>query len=134
MGAAENESFRHFVSTEQPGLLRLAILLAGDRGHAEDLVQIALMKSYRHWARISRTGTPSAYVRRVLVTSHTSWRRRLVTSRLTRLPSPSRARATAAAANNVKIHAVIRHGAIARLHREPLTLGTSLRPSRGGYS
>ena len=53
MGAAENDSFRDFVSSEQAGLLRLAILLAGDRGHAEDLVQIALMKSYRHWARIS---------------------------------------------------------------------------------
>jgi DNA-directed RNA polymerase specialized sigma24 family protein len=45
MGAAENDSFRDFVSREQAGLLRLAILLAGDRGHAEDLVQIALMKS-----------------------------------------------------------------------------------------
>ena len=80
MGATENDSFRDFVSREQAGLLRLAILLAGDHGHAEDLVQIALMKSYRHWARISRSGTPSAYVRRVLVTSHTSWRRRLSTT------------------------------------------------------
>src|SRR4051794_32435326 len=35
------------------------------------------MKSYRHWPRITRSGTPSAYVRRVLVTTHTSWRRRL---------------------------------------------------------
>jgi RNA polymerase sigma-70 factor (sigma-E family) len=80
MGAAENESFRDFVSREQAGLLRLAILLAGDRGHAEDLVQIALMKCYRHWARITRSGTPSAYVRRALVTSHTSWVRRLSTT------------------------------------------------------
>src|SRR4051794_36946136 len=80
MGAAENENFRDFVSREQAGLLRLAVLLAGDRGHAEDLVQIALMKSFRHWPRISRSGTPSAYARRVLVTSHTSWRRRLATT------------------------------------------------------
>ena len=65
------------MSAEQAGLLRLAVLLAGDRGQAEDLVQTALMKSYRHWARITRSGTPSAYVRRVLVTTHTSWRRRL---------------------------------------------------------
>ena len=91
MGAAENENFRDFVSREQAGLLRLAILLAGDRGHAEDLVQIALMKCYRHWARITRSGTPSAYVRRALVTSHTSWRRRLSTSEQVMETLPDRA-------------------------------------------
>ena len=91
MGAAENQSFRDFVSREQAGLLRLAILLAGDRGHAEDLVQIALMKSYRHWTRICRSGNPSAYVRRALVTSHTSWRRRLSTTEQVMETLPERA-------------------------------------------
>jgi RNA polymerase sigma-70 factor (sigma-E family) len=75
--AEENQDFTDFVSAEQAGLLRLAALLSGDAGHAEDLVQTALMKCCRHWARISRSGTPSAYVRRVIVTTHTSWRRRL---------------------------------------------------------
>jgi RNA polymerase sigma-70 factor (sigma-E family) len=69
-------SFPDFVSRQQQALLRLAFLLAGDRGHAEDLVQTALMKTYRHWDRIVRRGEPSAYVRRALVTTHTSWRRR----------------------------------------------------------
>jgi RNA polymerase sigma-70 factor (sigma-E family) len=69
--------FEDFVSREQPALLRLAVLLAGDRGHAEDLVQTALLKTYRHWDRITARGEPTAYVRRVLVTTHTSWRRRL---------------------------------------------------------
>ena len=73
-------SFEDFVSREQPALLRLAVLLAGDRGHAEDLVQTALLKTYRHWGRITRAGDPTAYVRRVLVTTHTSWRRRLSTT------------------------------------------------------
>jgi RNA polymerase sigma-70 factor (sigma-E family) len=72
--------FEDFVSREQPALLRLAVLLAGDRGHAEDLVQTALLKTYRHWGRITRSGEPTAYVRRVLVTTHTSWRRRLSTT------------------------------------------------------
>jgi RNA polymerase sigma-70 factor (sigma-E family) len=72
----EGESFPDFVTRQQQALLRLAFLLAGDRGHAEDLVQTALMKSYRHWDRIVRRGEPSAYVRRALVTTHTSWRRR----------------------------------------------------------
>jgi RNA polymerase sigma-70 factor (sigma-E family) len=69
-------SFPDFVVRQQQPLLRLAFLLAGDRGHAEDLVQTALMKTYRHWDRITRRGEPSAYVRRALVTTHTSWRRR----------------------------------------------------------
>ena len=76
----DEQAFSDFVSREQAGLLRLAVLLAGDRGHAEDLVQTALIKAYRHWSRISAAGPPTAYVRRVVVTSHTSWRRRLSTT------------------------------------------------------
>jgi RNA polymerase sigma-70 factor (sigma-E family) len=91
MRAEDRAGFTDFVSAEQAALLRLAVLLTGDRGHAEDLVQIALMKSYRHWARISRSGTPSAYVRRVLVTSHTSWRRRLATTEQVMETLPERA-------------------------------------------
>ena len=48
--------FEDFASREQPALLRLGVLLAGDRCHAEDLVQTALLKTYRHWGRITRTG------------------------------------------------------------------------------
>ena len=69
-------TFADFVVREQAGLLRLAYLLAGDRGHAEDLVQTALMRTYRHWGRVVRRGEPKAYVRRALVNAHTSWRRR----------------------------------------------------------
>jgi RNA polymerase sigma-70 factor (sigma-E family) len=86
--------FTDFVSAEQAALLRLAVLLTGDRGTAEDLVQTALMKCYRHWSRITRSGTPSAYVRRVMVTTHTGWRRRLsateqVVETLPERPDPS---------------------------------------------
>jgi|tagenome__1003787_1003787.scaffolds.fasta_scaffold20834095_2 RNA polymerase sigma-70 factor (sigma-E family) len=91
MGAEENQSFTDFVSAEQAGLLRLAVLLAGDRGQAEDLVQTALMKCYRHWGRITRSGTPSAYVRRALVTTHTSWRRRLSSTEQVMSDVPDRA-------------------------------------------
>jgi RNA polymerase sigma-70 factor (sigma-E family) len=80
VGAGDGTGFEDFVSREQAALLRLAVLLAGDRGHAEDLVQTALLKTYRHWGRITRSGDPTAYVRRVLVTTHTSWRRRLSTT------------------------------------------------------
>src|SRR4028119_1992441 len=69
-----DRGFADFVAAEQAALLRLAVLLSGDRGHAEDLVQTALLKTYRHWDRISRSGPPSAYVRRGRVPRHASRR------------------------------------------------------------
>jgi RNA polymerase sigma-70 factor (sigma-E family) len=87
----ESRAFADFVDREQPGLLRVAVLLAGDRGHAEDLVQTALLKAYRHWRRVAASTSPSAYVRRVLVTSHTSWRRRRWTTEQVVATLPDRA-------------------------------------------
>jgi RNA polymerase sigma-70 factor (sigma-E family) len=76
MGADGDERFRAFVVDQRRSLLRTAYLLTGDHGHAEDLVQTALLKTYRHWDRVSGRGDPTAYVRRVLVTTQTSWLRR----------------------------------------------------------
>ena len=95
MRAEDRASFTDFVSAEQAALLRLAVLLTGDRGHAEDLVQTALMTCYRHWPRIVRNGTPGAYVRRALVTAHISWRRRLSSTEQVMDELPDRADAWA---------------------------------------
>jgi RNA polymerase sigma-70 factor (sigma-E family) len=75
--AEDDDAFRRFVVEQRRSLLRTAYLLTGDHGHAEDLVQTALLKTYRHWARVSGRGDATGYVRRVLVTTHTSWLRRL---------------------------------------------------------
>jgi RNA polymerase sigma-70 factor (sigma-E family) len=80
VGIEDDAGFRDFVARQRRALLRTAYLLTGDRGHAEDLVQTALLKTYRHWARVAAGGDPTAYVRRVLVTTATSWRRRLLTT------------------------------------------------------
>src|SRR5687768_2271257 len=80
MAEEDDAGFRQFVVTHRQALLRTAYLLTGDRGHAEDLVQTALLKTCRHWRRVAGTGDPTAYVRRVLVTTATSWRRRLLTT------------------------------------------------------
>ena len=69
-------SFEAFVAERSTTLLRTAYLLTGDRGHAEDLLQTALIKTYRHWGRIDHDD-PTPFVRRVLVTTHAGWRRRL---------------------------------------------------------
>ena len=86
MRAADESAFEHFVATRSDDLMRLAVLLAADRGHAEDLVQTALVKAYRRWTRIADED-PYPYVRRVLVTSTASWRRRRATQEIVDLPA-----------------------------------------------
>jgi RNA polymerase sigma-70 factor (sigma-E family) len=65
MPARDRREFDEFVARSSDRLVRTAYLLCGDRGHAEDLVQTALMRSARRW-RVAREN-PDAYVRRVVV-------------------------------------------------------------------
>lgn len=76
VGTEFDDEFAEFVTRWSPALLRVAFLLTSDRGEAEDLLQTALLKTSRHWGRLSDREAAYAYVRRVLVTTHTSWRRR----------------------------------------------------------
>nr|WP_220035809.1 SigE family RNA polymerase sigma factor [Modestobacter versicolor] len=71
-----DDDFAEFVTRWSPALLRVAFLLTSDRGEAEDLLQVALLKTHRHWGRLVDREAAYPYVRRVLVTTHTSWRRR----------------------------------------------------------
>lgn len=57
--------FDAFVTASSDRLLRTAYLLTGDRGHAEDVVQTALLRTARRW-RAAREA-PEAYARRVVV-------------------------------------------------------------------
>ncbi|MCU1607546.1 MAG: sigE [Modestobacter sp.] len=75
MSGAGDGTFEAFVAARSTSLLRTAYLLTGDRGHAEDLLQTALIKTYRHWDRLTNREDPTAFVRRVLVTTYASWRR-----------------------------------------------------------
>ncbi|MDQ3735400.1 MAG: SigE family RNA polymerase sigma factor [Actinomycetota bacterium] len=71
-----DDDFRDFVERWSPALLRVAFLLTGDRGHAEDLLQTALMKTSRRWKDpVDRDGS-YPYVRRVMINTQTSWLRR----------------------------------------------------------
>ena len=69
-------SFEEFVQDCSPRLFRTALLLAGqDRAAAEDLLQLALERAYRHWARVCRSGEPERYVQRILANaSNDRWR------------------------------------------------------------
>lgn len=58
-------SFDEFAAAASPQLLRSAYLLTGDRDHAEDLVQAALVRVARRWKVARRS--PHAFAHRVLV-------------------------------------------------------------------
>lgn len=70
-----DEEFHAFVVGAQGRLLHMADLLTGDRGQAEDLVQVALVKTYRAWRRVA-DGNPEAYARAVMVNARRDWWRR----------------------------------------------------------
>ena len=70
----EPEGFREFVQARYPTLVRLGALLTGDPGLGEDLVQSALMKTFRAWRRIGPDGDPEAYTRTVM--ARAAWRER----------------------------------------------------------
>jgi len=76
MKATGRVDFEEFVRGEASALFRSAFLLVGDRSEADDLLQEALERTYRRWARIS-IDNPSAYVRRAMANLAVNrWRRR----------------------------------------------------------
>jgi RNA polymerase sigma-70 factor (sigma-E family) len=83
------EVFADFVRQRSPELLRSAWLLTGDWHAAHDLVQTALEKSWPRWGR--RIDHLDAYVRRVMLTSYLSWRRRRWNAEIATAKLPERA-------------------------------------------
>ena len=71
----EPGEFDSYVAAAWPRLMRSAWLLTHDWQLAEDLLQVALVKTAARWRRV-RGGSPDGYVRRVLATTYLSWWRR----------------------------------------------------------
>jgi len=65
--------FTDVVMGHQGKMVRLAELLSGDRGRAEDLAQDGFAKAYAAWDRI-RAGDPAAYVRRCIINANATGR------------------------------------------------------------
>jgi len=67
-----NDRFAEFMNQSAHRLYRVAFLLTGDRGQAEELTQSALVRTYTAWARVRRDDG-YGYARRVLVNLHNDW-------------------------------------------------------------
>jgi RNA polymerase sigma-70 factor (sigma-E family) len=67
--------FTSFAQASTPALYRIAYLLCGDQHRAQDLVQLALERTFKAWKKVG-DGDPFAYARRVLATARIdTWRR-----------------------------------------------------------
>ena len=73
------DEFEAWVHARSGALARSAYLLTGDVHLAEDLLQDTLARVADRWRRVSRTGEPDAYARRVMHhLAIDAWRRRRV--------------------------------------------------------
>src|SRR3712207_2831015 len=69
------EGFRGFVELRWTALVRFGYLLTGDWAAAEDLVQVALERTWRRWGQV-RTDRPEIYVKAAMANHMRSrWRR-----------------------------------------------------------
>jgi RNA polymerase sigma-70 factor (sigma-E family) len=69
-------TFEEFVRNRLPPLLRFAMVLCGDRGLAEDVVQEVLLRVHPRWPYVEQLDQPEAYIRRMIVNEFLSWRRK----------------------------------------------------------
>jgi RNA polymerase sigma-70 factor (sigma-E family) len=106
------------------GLVRLAVLLVGDRASAEDIVQDAFLGLYRRWDQLPDTSAPLAYVRTSVVNGcRTALRRRSRARQVGNFAEPPAESAEAVALLSEEQRAVA--GALRRLperQREALVL------------
>jgi RNA polymerase sigma-70 factor (sigma-E family) len=74
--ADHREEFREFAVASQGHLRRSAFLLCGDWHFAEDLVQTAFDRIYRHWHRVRAADSPDAYARQIVYRCYLDSRKR----------------------------------------------------------
>jgi RNA polymerase sigma-70 factor (sigma-E family) len=70
------EDFRGWVASQRASMRATAYMLSGDWYLADDLVQDALARLFSVWGRVTASGDPNGYARRVLVNLYLDHRRR----------------------------------------------------------
>jgi RNA polymerase sigma-70 factor (sigma-E family) len=69
-------NFEDWFGPQLPQLLRFAMVLCGSAELAEDMVQDVALKAQQRWPKLSGLGHRDAYIRRMLVNEHLSFRRK----------------------------------------------------------
>jgi RNA polymerase sigma-70 factor (sigma-E family) len=73
VGVRNENEFDAFVASRGGALLRYAHVLAGNPDDAQDLLQSALVGTFRHWRKAA--ADPNAYARRAILNAHlNAWR------------------------------------------------------------
>ncbi|GAA2638472.1 SigE family RNA polymerase sigma factor [Paractinoplanes durhamensis] len=72
MSETEN-AFRRFFDRHHADLSRLAYLLTGETGAADDLAADAFVEVWRHWSRVSAADSPLAYARGIVANLARHW-------------------------------------------------------------
>lgn len=115
-------TFEEYVAARGRALWRTAWLLTGDAHRAEDLVQTALARCWSRWDTIARDGSVDGYVRQVLVTTWTDWRRRRWSGEVPTAHLPDSAGASDPALTAVRHDVLIALAALPRGQRAVVVL------------
>lgn len=67
VSASPPPDFAVFYEALQPRMTRVAIVVTGDRGRAEDAVQVGFARAFGAWGRVKKADDPAAYVRRIII-------------------------------------------------------------------
>ncbi|GGN88210.1 RNA polymerase sigma-E factor [Streptomyces albiflavescens] len=65
--------FEEYVRARHDALLRSARRLVADPLDAQDLLQTALLRTYRRWGSLTDKRLADAYLRRVMINTRTEW-------------------------------------------------------------
>lgn len=69
-------TFSEWFDSRRLKLLRLATNLSGDLQTAQDLVQNVTIRAHGRWTELQTLEYPDAYLRRMVINEHLSWRRK----------------------------------------------------------
>ena len=82
-----DDAFRAYFERHHASLSRLAYLMTGDPGAADDLAADALTEVWKHWDRVAAADDPAAYGHGILMNLARTWVRRRGRERLLTLES-----------------------------------------------
>ena len=122
-GAGADEAVTNLYQAHAGGLVRLAVIMVGDKATAEDVVQEAFCGLYRRWSHLADTAKALGYVRSAVLNGCRSVQRHRARRTGHQMPEPASASAEAVALIGEEHRAVL--AAIAALparQREALGL------------